>query len=192
MVIMLLNINFTSMVILKHKDESKTAAGLLGINFIAMSKTQVGGLMEVKIWGDCFQPVGIISGKVCFPSSILPSPWVENPCSTENGVALPSLLPQLTSGSYSAFHDLSNAILLVSQSQALFRFPVPAHQTHHQELSDRAGVSLCLSVSSATPRPSRGPHSPLLLSAHSLYGSLQPGPHQRSLPMWSLDQPPSS
>ena len=31
-----------------------------------MSKTQVGGLMEMKIWGDCFQPVGITSGKVCF------------------------------------------------------------------------------------------------------------------------------
>ena len=35
----------------------KIAAVLLGINFIAMSKTQVGGLMETKILGDCFQPV---------------------------------------------------------------------------------------------------------------------------------------
>lgn len=53
---MLLNINFTAVLILKHKNEEYTiVAAFLGINLIAVSEMQVGELRETAIWGDCFQ-----------------------------------------------------------------------------------------------------------------------------------------
>lgn len=91
---------------------------------------------------------------------------------------LPARQPRLTSASYSAFHRLGDALLLLKPEPRMFCLPpVPPHPTHQQVLSILAWVCLFLSISSATSRPSPGPHRVLLLFGRSRYCSFQPVLH---------------
>lgn len=151
-----------------------------------MSKTKVGGLMETEILGDCFPPVvWVLSVGTSFfspYSSIISSPLVENPCSIEKGIMLPSLQPESHLFLNRSF--ITSVILsccLNQNPRIVLSFPFPSHQTHRQVLS-------VLPLSQFVPLhllchllSNPGPHSILLLDlptpcAVSLQLVHHPGP----------------
>ena len=114
---------------------------------------------RLKFWMIIFSQWCSVGTSVSFPSSVIPSSLVENPCSIENGLMLPSLKLQLTSVFYSALHYLSHSILLLKTGPK--NCPLSLFlQTHRQVLSVLT-LSFFLSIFSASPWSSPGPPTKL-------------------------------